>query len=49
VIGASPTGVFDEAALRAVRRWRYNPKLENDVAVSRPGIRVRLRFELQRS
>ena len=49
VIGANPTGVFDEAALRAVRRWRYNPKLEDDVAVSRPGIRVRLRFELQRS
>jgi protein TonB len=48
VIGASPTGVFDDAALRAVRRWRYNPKLENGVAVSRPGIRVRLRFELQR-
>ena len=49
VIGANPTGVFDEAALRAVRRWRYNPKLENGVAVSRPGIRVRLRFEMERS
>jgi protein TonB len=46
VIGASPRAVFEESALRAVRRWRYNPKIENGVAVARPGIRVRLRFEL---
>jgi protein TonB len=46
VIGANPRAVFEESALRAVRRWRYNPKIENGVAVARPGIRVRLRFEL---
>jgi protein TonB len=49
VIGARPPSVFDRAALRAVRRWRYNPKIENGVAVSRPGIKVRLRFELRGS
>lgn len=49
VIGANPRGVFEQAALRAVRRWRYNPRIENGVAVARSGIRVRLRFELEGS
>ena len=46
VIGANPSYVFDRAALRAVRKWKYNPKIENGVAVPRHGIQVRLRFEL---
>jgi len=49
VIGANPAGVFERSALRAVRRWRYNPKIEDGVAVKRHGVRVRLRFELERS
>jgi protein TonB len=46
VINANPTFIFDRAALRAVRKWRYNPKVEGGVAISRPGTRVILRFEL---
>ena len=46
VLGANPVGVFEEAALRAVKRWRYNPKVENGVPVARPGVKVRLRFTL---
>ena len=46
VIGAHPPAVFEQAALRAVRRWRYNPKTVDGKPVARPGIRVRLRFEL---
>jgi protein TonB len=46
VIGSNPSMVFDTAALQAVRKWRYNPKTENGVAVARTGIQVRLRFEL---
>ena len=46
IIGAHPPQVFDRSALRAVRRWRYNPKIVDNVAIARHGIRVRLRFEL---
>ncbi len=46
VIASRPTSVFERSALRAVRRWRYNPKIEDGVAVERTGVRVRLRFEL---
>jgi protein TonB len=45
VTASQPSMVFDRAALRAVRKWRYNPKTENGVAVARAGVRVRLRFE----
>jgi protein TonB len=48
VVQASPPGVFDEAAVRAVSRWKYNPKIEGGVAVERPGIMVRLDFKLDR-
>ena len=48
VIGANPSFVFERAALRAVRQWRYNPKIENGVAVARTGVQVRLRFEMPR-
>jgi protein TonB len=46
VIASEPSFVFDRAALRAVRKWKYNPKIENGVAVPRSGVQVRLRFEL---
>jgi protein TonB len=46
VIGASPRGIFEKAALRAVRRWRYNSKIVDGQPTARPGIRIRLRFTL---
>lgn len=35
-----PPGVFDKAALSAVRRWRYNPKIVDGKPVERPGQKV---------
>jgi periplasmic protein TonB len=45
-IDASPKGVFDDAAIKAVQRWRYNPKVENGTAVARKGVRTLLTFKL---
>lgn len=46
VLEAQPAYIFDRAAIAAIKRWRYNPKVEGGVAVARPGVQVRLRFEL---
>lgn len=46
VVRSDPPGVFDESALRAIVRWRYNPRDENGVAVERKGVQTELRFEL---
>ncbi len=46
VIGSHPKGVFERSALRAVRRYRYNPKIVDGKPVARPGIQLRIRFVL---
>ncbi len=46
VIGAEPSTIFNRAALRAIRKWKYNPKIEGGVPVARPGMQVRIRFEM---
>lgn len=45
VLRSSPPYVFDRAALQAVRRWRYNPQIEDGVAVEHPRQQVRFKFE----
>jgi len=47
VVGAQPAGIFEQAALDAVRHWRYQPVLHDGHAVSQHA-RVRLRFTVQR-
>jgi protein TonB len=47
VVEAEPRGIFDDAALKAIARWRYNPKVEGGVAVERVGVRTRLTFQLE--
>jgi TonB family protein len=44
VTESSPSGVFDNAALAAVRKWMYEPRKENGVPVS-SSARARLVFE----
>jgi protein TonB len=47
VIDASPKGMFDDAAIKAISRWRYNPKIEGAVAVQRVGVQTIIRFTLE--
>jgi protein TonB len=48
VTASHPGTVFDKAAIRAVQKWKYSPKVENGVPIERPGIRQRLKFQLDR-
>ncbi len=45
VLRSEPAYVFDRAALQAVRRWRYNPQIEEGIAVEHPGQQIRFVFE----
>ncbi len=45
VVEATPPGVFDKAAVAAVKHWRYEPLIVNGTAVEIP-VRSAIRFEL---
>lgn len=47
VVDSEPEAVFDQAALKAIARWRYNPRVENGEAVERVGLQTIIRFTLQ--
>jgi protein TonB len=47
VIASDPPSVFDGAALQAVRKWKYKPKVVDGTAVERPGVKVKLDFKLK--
>lgn len=46
VIDSDPPRVFDREAIRALRKWRYKPKIVDGKAVPQPGITVQLDFKL---
>jgi protein TonB len=47
VVDSEPGTIFDEAALKAIARWRYNPRIEKGEAVERVGLQTIIRFELE--
>jgi protein TonB len=46
-LDAQPKGYFEEAAIAAISRWKYEPKVENGSPVERRGVQVKLSFKLQ--
>jgi len=46
VVAADPVGVFDDAALTAIGRWRYNPRVVNGVPIERVGMQTQIEFQL---
>ncbi len=46
IIDSKPEDVFDEAALTAIREWKYRQKWVDGELVARKGITVKLKFEL---
>jgi protein TonB len=48
VVKSHPGTIFDKAALAAVRRWRYNPKIQQGKAVERHGLETIVSFDMER-
>ena len=45
VVASRPSRTFDRAALNAIRRWKYNPKIVDGSAVERPGMQITFEFK----
>ncbi|MEO1040465.1 MAG: energy transducer TonB [Pseudomonadota bacterium] len=41
------SSLFERASIRAVERWRYNPKIVDGTAVARRGVRTQFDFRLE--
>ncbi|MEI6894283.1 MAG: energy transducer TonB [Colwellia sp.] len=46
VLEADPKRVFDKEARRALRKWKYKPRIEDGKAMRRPGLTVQLDFKM---
>lgn len=47
ILEGQPEGMFDSAAERAVKKWKYRPKVVNGQPVPQYGIRTKLTFQLE--
>jgi protein TonB len=47
VVEADPPRVFDDAALKAIARWRYQPRIQGGVPTERVGVQTLIRFDLE--
>ena len=49
VIAAEPSDIFNDAAVKSVMQWKYNPKIENGKAVEQPGMKTSVVFKLDQN
>jgi protein TonB len=49
VLSADPPGYFEKAAMSAVSRYKYKPRIEGGKAVDKAGVELVLAFKLKRS
>jgi protein TonB len=47
VIDSKPPNIFDRAALQAILKWKYKPKIVDGQAVETIGVQVKLTFKLE--
>ena len=48
VVNAEPRRIFDKAAVQALKRWKYRPKVVDGKAIAQTGLAVRLDFNLDK-
>ena len=46
VIEADPPGIFNRAAINAVKKWKYRPMVEDGKPTVRPGVRQLISFRI---
>ncbi len=46
VVASHPSSVFNRAALRTIRKWKYRPKVVDGTGVPQHGIQTRILFNL---
>jgi len=47
VLAAEPANIFNREAIKALRRWKYQPNIVNGVAVKQTNMSVQLDFSIQ--
>ena len=48
VVDADPKNIFNRAAIRAVKKWKYRPQIIDGKPTPRPGVQTVLTFELEK-
>lgn len=48
IINAVPSSIFNSSVVQAIKRWKYKPRMVNEVPVKSFDVRERITFELEK-